>query len=231
MAFSSNSAPTVSVLAVGAHPDDIELGCGAALLAHRQRGHRVALLVMTTGEQGPRLSRSRIHEQQDAADILEAELYWGGFEDGSVPEGRPAIEVVERALQATGATVMYTHSSNDTHQDHRATAVASMAAARRLTRVLRYEAPTTTTFTPSVYVDVDGLVEAKLDLIRAHLSQVLKNGLVDLEAVGALARYRGFGARARNAEAFEAERLMWDLGPVRQDAADPHDLTASLAPL
>ena len=43
----------MKVLAIGAHPDDIELGCGASLLAHAARGDRVAMLVMTPGEQGP----------------------------------------------------------------------------------------------------------------------------------------------------------------------------------
>jgi LmbE family N-acetylglucosaminyl deacetylase len=211
------SAPTV--LAIGAHPDDIELGCGATLLRHRAQGHHVSLLVMTSGTHGPRLARSRMDEQQDAADLLGAEVYWGGFQDGAIPEGRAAIEVIERVMEATGATVMYTHSPNDSHQDHRATAAASAAAGRRVKTILRYEAPSTTAFAPSVFVDVDGYVEGKLDLIRAHLSQVIKNRLVDLEAIEAMARYRGFSSRGRNAEAFEVERLTWDLGPAFNEPA------------
>lgn len=201
----------MNVLAVGAHPDDIELGCAATLLAHRERGDRVALLVMTTGEQGPQDSRSRIEEQEDAAALIGAELYWGGFPDGQIPEGRAPVDVVQAAVRAADADVVYTHSPRDTHQDHRMTAAASLGAARRLCRVLMYEAPTSQGFTPSVFVDVDGLVEPKVDVLRAHVSQVLKNGLVDLEAIEALARYRGFQARLRNCEAFESERFLWDL--------------------
>jgi LmbE family N-acetylglucosaminyl deacetylase len=226
MDASSGPASVTSVLAIGAHPDDIELGCGGALLAHRQRGDRVALLVMTTGEQGSVDSRPRVSEQEEAASIMGADLFWGGFQDGSVPDGRTAVEVIEGVLRATGATVMYTHSPNDTHQDHRATAVASQAASRRLQHVLRYEAPTTTTFKPSVYVDVDGLVEAKLDLIRAHLSQVLKNGLVDLAAIEAQARYRGFNARSRNTEAFEVDRMLWNLSV--EQAQPAHSVDSAL---
>ena len=48
------------VLAIGAHPDDIELGCGASLAAHHAAGDEIALLVMTTGEQGPQAARSRV---------------------------------------------------------------------------------------------------------------------------------------------------------------------------
>ena len=201
----------MNVLAIGAHPDDIELGCGGTLLAHHRRGDRLHLLVMTTGERGPQASRSRIQEQQDAAALLDAELHWGGFADGAVPTGREAIDVIQSVLGDVRAEVVYTHAPRDTHQDHRATGLATLSACRRLTRVLMYESPTSEGFGPSLYVDVNGLVEAKSDLIRAHVSQVLKNGLVDLEAVEALARSRGFQARIRNAEAFEVDRFVWDL--------------------
>jgi LmbE family N-acetylglucosaminyl deacetylase len=201
----------VNVLAVGAHPDDIELGCGGTLLAHSRRGDRLGMLVMTTGEQGPQAARSRVLEQEDAATILGAELLWGTFEDGAVPEGRPAIDVIQDAVKAFDAHVVYTHFPNDTHQDHRATAVATLAACRRLSRVLMYEAPTSVGFAPSMFVDVKGLVEDKVEVLRAHVSQVLKNGLVDLEAIEAQARYRGFQARVREAEAFETDRFLLDL--------------------
>lgn len=212
----------MNVLAVGAHPDDIELGCGATLLAHRQRGDQVVLLVMTTGEKGPQSSRPRIQEQEDAAELLGAALRWGGFEDGAVPEGRSSVDAIQAVIREFAIDLVYTHSARDTHQDHRATAVASLAACRRVGRVLMYESPTSQFFLPTVFVDVAGLVENKSDLVRAHVSQVLKNGLVDLEAVEAQARYRGFQARVRLAEAFEASRFVWDLSTV-----DPSSLALS----
>jgi LmbE family N-acetylglucosaminyl deacetylase len=201
----------VRVLAIGAHPDDIELGCGAALLAHVARGDRVAMLVMTSGEQGPQAAQSRVSEQQEAARHLGAELFWGGFGDGMVPDGSLSVLSVESVIASTGADIVYTHSPNDTHQDHRVVAAASLAAARRVTRVLTYEAPTSRGFVPQMFLDVEGFVEQKLELIRAHNSQVLKNRLVDLEAVAAQARYRGFQGRVHYAEAFEIERFVWDL--------------------
>lgn len=210
----------MNVLAIGAHPDDIELGCGGALLAHRARGDAISLLVMTSGERGPQDARSRIEEQEEAAALLGAELFWGGFADGAVPSGRSGVSVIEATIAATGADVIYTHLADDSHQDHRATAMATVAAARRRSRVLMYEGPTSIGFRPDVFVDIDGLVEPKLDLLRAHLSQVLKNGLVDLEAVAAQARYYGFLARVRFAEAFTVERFVWDIAPSRVDVSD-----------
>jgi LmbE family N-acetylglucosaminyl deacetylase len=202
----------VRVLAIGAHPDDIELGCGASLAAHRAAGHEVALLVMTTGEQGPQAARSRVEEQHEAAALLGAPIYWGGFEDGEVPDGRIPVAAIEHAIADFGAGIIYTHSPRDTHQDHRATGEATLAAARRCSRVLMYESPSSTGFRPTVYVDVADHLETKLSLIRAHISQVLKNGLVDLEAIEALSRHRGFAARVRYAEAFETDRFVLSIG-------------------
>ena len=208
----------LNVLAIGAHPDDIELGCGAALLAHRRAGHAVTMLVMTAGL-GPAEQRARPEEQEEAAALLQAGLVWGGFEDGRVPPDGPTIQIIEDTIARTGAEVIYTHAAGDSHQDHRAVAAATAAAARRAQRVLCFESPTSLGFSPTHFVDVDGLVEAKLGLIRAHLSQVMKNGLVDLEAVESQARFRGFQARVRHAEAFEATRFVWDI-PQSADGGD-----------
>lgn len=210
----------LNVLAIGAHPDDIELGCGAALLAHRRAGHAVTMLVMTAGL-GESEQRSRPPEQEEAAALLQARLLWGGFEDGRIPGGEPAVRVIENAIAETGAEIVYTHAAADSHQDPRAAAAATAAAARKSQRVLSYETPTSLGFSPTHFVDVEGLVEAKLGLIRAHLSQVMKNGLVDLEAVEAQARFRGFQARVRHAEAFEATRFLWDI-PSHTTTTSPY---------
>ena len=207
----------MKVLAVGAHPDDIELGCAGALLAHGVRGDDINLLVLTTGEQGPHAARSRISEQEDAAAFLGANLYWGGFEDGAIPEGREGIMAVEAVLHRTGADIVYAMAPHDTHQDHRAASAITTAAARRTSRVLCYESPTSIGFSPNLYVDVEKHLEDKLRSIRAHTSQVLKNHLVDLEASEAQARYHGFHARIRYAEAFESPRFVWDLRPAASE--------------
>jgi LmbE family N-acetylglucosaminyl deacetylase len=201
----------LSVLAVGAHPDDIELGCAATLLAHRARGDAVAMLVMSRGELGPQDERPRLTEQEAAAEVLGAELYWGDFRDSAIPDGCDAVDVIQDVMARVCPDVVYTHFSQDSHQDHRAVAATTLAAARRSTRVVCYEAPSSLAFAPTMFVDVANFLEGKLEALRAHTSQVLKNGLVDLEAIEAQARYRGFQARIRFAEAFVVERFLWDL--------------------
>jgi len=217
-----------SVLAVGAHPDDIELGCGGALLAHRACGDAVAMLVMTKGELGPQDSQPRAAEQEVAARVLGAELYWGDFDDAAIPDGQAAVGLLQDVMARVKPDVVYTHSPFDSHQDHRSTASATLAATRRSSRVLLYEAPSSLGFTPSLYIDISAYLEGKLEALRAHMSQVLRNGLVDLEAIEAQARYRGFQARIRWAEGFIAERFVWDVHRALATAEPVVPLSAAM---
>jgi LmbE family N-acetylglucosaminyl deacetylase len=197
------------VLAIGAHPDDIEIGCGATLALHSRQRDAVAMLVMTVGERGPHQMRMRIDEQEAASDLLGANLIWGGFEDGSIPDDLPAVQMIDRVIEEISPDVIYTHAVSDTHQDHRAVAIATLSAARRHCRVLHYNSPTTIAFDPSVFVEVNGFVERKILAIEAHASQVAKNGLVNCEAIAAETRYWGHQARVKYAEAFEPARFLW----------------------
>ena len=203
--------PRVRVLAVGAHPDDVELGCGGTLLRHHERRDEITVLVMTGGERGVYDARSRRNEQQYAAALTGATLIWGGFADGAVPPGPEAIAVVDRAVARSGAEILYTHAPDDSHQDHIATSSVCLAAARRVPTVLYYETPSTLEFMPTVFIDLDDVMDRKIGLVRAHLSQVLRNGPVDLDALVAQARFRGSQSRTQHAEAFRPARFLWDL--------------------
>jgi LmbE family N-acetylglucosaminyl deacetylase len=215
----------VNVLAIGSHPDDIELGCAGALARHAAAGHHVTLLVMTTGERGPGVTELRVREQEAAARVLGAKLLWADFADCEIPSGPDVVGLIEDVVRSVRADVLYTHAPHDTHQDHVVTATASLAAARRLPRVLCYQGPTTTTFEPTMYVDIDDTISTKLAALGAHASQVQNCELVDLDAVEAGGRFWGHRARMRYAEPFETPRFAWDLGvPVQeQPATEEHE--------
>ena len=212
-----------NVLALGAHPDDIELGCGATLLAHSAAGDMVTMLVMTGGENGPGDDAAvigRRAEQEEAASLLGAGLLWGGMRDCTLTPDAATVAVVERAIEATGADLVYVHAPDDSHQDHRATAAAALSAARRLSRVLHYQSPSTLTFTPTTFVDVTAYLSGKLAALGAHASQVEMSAMVEPDAVVASARHWGAQARIGYAEAFAPTRLVIDLAPARRRSTD-----------
>jgi LmbE family N-acetylglucosaminyl deacetylase len=221
----------MKVLAVGAHPDDIELGCGGSLARHVAAGDEVTMLVLTPGERGPQGLTSRVREQEAAAAAIGARLMWGPFADGAIPNGSETVAVLDAAVSQVGADVVYAHAPSDTHQDHVATSAAALAASRRLARILFYQSPSTTSFDPTVFVDVAQTLATKLDALQAHWSQVMQCEMVDLEAVQVGARYWGTRAKIGYAEAFESPRFVWEIGKsaVRGiAAADNEPVVASV---
>ena len=205
---------TRSVLAIGSHPDDIELGCAGALLAHKAAGDRVTILVMTGGENGPGALQEiigRRFEQEAAARLLGAELLWGGLFDCEVGADSQTVGLIEGFVAQVAADVVYVHAPDDTHQDHRAICAATLSAARRSCRVLHYQSPSTLSFAPTVYVDVSDHLAGKLAALACHRSQVEQSAAVEPDVVAAQARYWGAQARIVYAEAFAPTRLVWDL--------------------
>jgi LmbE family N-acetylglucosaminyl deacetylase len=220
----------MKVLAIGAHPDDIEIGCAGALIRHVEAGHDVTMLVMTPGEQGPQGLTSRVREQEAAAAVLGARLIWGPFVDGSIPNGHETVATVDDVVARVGADVIYAHAPSDTHQDHVATSQAALAAGRRLARVLFYQSPSTTSFDPTVFVDIERTLATKLAALQAHWSQVMQCPMVDLEAVEVEARYWGSRAKISYAESFESPRFVWDIGHSGQARASASDVESEPAP-
>ncbi|MGP3691515.1 PIG-L deacetylase family protein [Streptomyces sp. IBSNAI002] len=197
-----------AVLAVGAHPDDIELGCGATLAAHVDAGDRVVMLVLSGGERGPGATvAERRAEQEKSVEVIGAELHWGGFPDGRIPDGCETIELIEHLIDEIRPDVVYAHAPEDSHQDHRSVSRAVESAARDVPSLLFYESPTTLSFDPSVFVEVSGTAYRKLASLQAHVSQVTASDRVDLRAIQALLHVRGAQARSGCAEGFAARRL------------------------
>lgn len=206
------TCPTTTVLAVGSHPDDIELGCGGALAKHVARGDRVIMLVITTGQAGPGDVAARTREQEAAAATLGAELRWGGLPDGSVSAHELAlVHTIERVIREEEVDVVYTHGLQDTHQDHRAVALATLGAARHCKRVLCYDSPSSYHFVPSVFVDITEAFDKKVSALRCHASQVEHSAMASTSLVATQAGYRGFQARVEHAEGFMPHRVQLDV--------------------
>ena len=194
------------VLAVGAHPDDIEVGAGGTLLAHREMGHQVTILTMTRGARGGQEGQ-RADESMAAARILGAKLVMEDLEDTRISEGDPTIGAISRIVEQVRPTVLYTHSVHDVHQDHRNTYRAVMVASRGVGRVNCFESPSATVdFRPSLFVSIDSQLPRKLAAIGAFSSQTSVREYLEPDLIESTARYWGRFSDARYAEAFEVIR-------------------------
>lgn len=199
----------MNILAVGAHPDDIEYGCSGSLIQFANHGHNVFMLICTGGEAGGDSSVRRA-EQQIAAEIIGAQdIFWGGHSDTQLPAGKELINQMEEIIHRTRPDLIFVNYWEDTHQDHRVLAKAAQSATRYIRNVLFYESPTTENFQPQVYVNITNVLERKLLALKSHASQVMRTNIEEhsiLEIAHANATFRGIQGRVKFAEGFAALR-------------------------
>lgn len=203
----------MKILGIGAHPDDVEFGCGGILHKLALKGHKLNILVMTGGGMGGD-SGVRKAEQERAAKLLKARLFWGGFRDTEVPMCRELIQMAERHIELAKPDLIFVNYEDDTHQDHRNIAKAVITAARYAKNLLFYEVPTTLNFSPTVFSDICAVIGKKIRLLQCHRSQVHKTRVKNLsiiETVKSTAVFRGYQDRVKYAEGFAPQRLLLDL--------------------
>ncbi len=203
----------MNILCIGAHPDDVEFGCGGLLHKLSEKGHKLSMLVMTGGGVGGS-AEVRKAEQQCAAKLLKARLLWGGFRDTEVLMSRELIQTAERCIGLAKPDLVFVNYEDDTHQDHRNVAKAVITAARYTKNLLFYEVPTTLNFVPAVFSDIGAVIGDKVRLLKCHRSQVYKTRVKNLsiiETARSTAVFRGYQDRVKYAEGFAPQRLLLDL--------------------
>lgn len=196
------------ILAVGAHPDDLELACGGTLARYAEDGAEVHGLVMNDGSRGGD-SRKRLREADEGARVMGlTSITVLDHPDTSLSEDADAmVRDVEEAIARLQPTMIFTHSANDNHQDHVAVHLAVVRAARQHPSILCFESPSATrAFAPSVFVDIAGQVSAKEAAVQTHRDQSGKPYMT-AHRVRGLAAFRGSQARTAYAEGFELVRM------------------------
>lgn len=179
------------VLAIGAHPDDVEIGCGGILLRHRSQGDQVAVLTLSGGEHGG-VASERVHEAHRAAEILGAKLFLGTLQDTAISEGKETISLIEARIADVRPTVIYTHTLQDGHQDHRSVHRATVVASRNVASLYCYQAPSSSIdFRPTKFVEMGEFMNRKVEAIAAYGSQVVKRPYLRESLLRATAEYWG----------------------------------------
>lgn len=204
----------MNILALGAHPDDIEYGCGGTFLKMARSGVNINFMILTKGEFGgdPEV---RQKEQEKAMRILGIEkIFWGECVDTELPNERIIITRIDEVIKKVQPDEVYVNYIDDIHQDHRTLAECTLAATRYVKRVLFYEDYTSNNFEPDIFVDIEDVLEEKQALIEIFSSQVSKSYPTRLdmaESVKAIANFRGFQGKVKYAEGFKAFRFLRDV--------------------
>ena len=210
----------MKILAVGAHLDDIEIACGGTLAKAVEAGHTVKALIMSksgyTNREGgvQRSDDVAVREGKNALHALgiqDFEIL--DFETKDIPFRSDVVNAIDVCMAAFDPDVIFTHHPFDTHQAHEGVAKATIAAARRKNTVFFYEPITPSgrsyvPFKPAMYVDLESVLDKKIESLKCHTSEYNKFGAEDwIEGVRCRCGFRGYEIGKKYAEAFEILRL------------------------
>ncbi len=203
----------MNILAIGAHPDDIELGCGGTLIKAAREGHNVFMHTLTRGGMSGRPSERTEELKRSAKFIGAKDLKIDDFDDTKLTPGPELISSIESYVNFADPDVIFTHSKRDIHHDHRAIGTATVEAARYSSNIMAYEIPLTVEFEPQVFYDITDVIDEKVELIEIFWSQNSKLYL-KAKAIKGLAEYRALQSRLNTAidyvESFEVVKLCLD---------------------
>ncbi|BAB51778.1 PIG-L deacetylase family protein [Mesorhizobium japonicum] len=202
----------MKILALGAHPDDIEIFMFGTLAVYAAQGAELTFAVATDGAKGGKsdatvLARVRREEATAAAGLLGAAPRFLDFPDGELVADAALIGALKTLIAGTGPDLVITHAPNDYHADHRALSDSVRIAASFAVPVLHADTMGGTGFSPTHYVDISAHAEIKAKAIRMHQSQD-PDRFVDIARTQNLFRSgQCNGAQGSLAEAFRFEPM------------------------
>jgi LmbE family N-acetylglucosaminyl deacetylase len=208
----------MNILAIGAHPDDIELGCGGLLLKAKRSGHNVYMYTLTRGE----ASGNPLHRTQEliqSSKFIGAKSLWiDNFPDTHLSINSDLIDHIEIFINKAEADLVITHSQYDTHHDHRAVAGSTIEAGRFVPNIMAYEIPLTKEFRPQTFHDISDVIDEKVSLIRLFKTQKDKvylkantiKGLAAYRALQSRLNLSNYGVEPTHVEAFEIIKACLD---------------------
>jgi LmbE family N-acetylglucosaminyl deacetylase len=199
-----------TVLALGAHPDDLELGCGATLAKLAASGVAVHAVVFSDGKVGGPSGFDRIAETRAALESLGvASVIQHDFTDTRLHQAlNELIECSEEHVRTIAPDRVYTMFHLDRHLDHRTVHEASVVACRKVRQILGYETPSSyPNFMPTVFEPIDDFIEAKIEALKLHVSQG-ERLYMQQEKIRSAAHFRGVQVDLGQTESFIPYKLV-----------------------
>ncbi len=207
----------MNILAIGAHFDDIELGCGGTLAKHVSDGDRVYAFVATvSGFASPkrkviRDNHTAYEEGLKAMDILGAELFCGEFNTLEVEFEEPLNAKLIEIVEDKNIQRVYTHWVGDIHHDHQAVGRASLHSCRHVPRMLMYRSNwyhSNLDFRGNFYIDITKHWRKKEAAVKAHVSELERLGKKWLKFFKSEAENAGQRIGVKYAEVFEVVKWL-----------------------
>lgn len=157
------------ILAIGAHPDDIEVSCSGFLLKLKREHNCQLFSLICTGGGLKSAPQTRIAEQKRANRLLSIEKsFFLGFKDGHLSHGAALVTEIEKVINFIEPNLILSHGMNDSHQDHRAVSKATLSATRKSnSSILFYPSYLgREPFAANLYVDITKYFPEKLKILR-----------------------------------------------------------------
>ncbi len=230
----------MKILAIGAHPDDLEILAGGTLLKYHDLGYEINLLIVTDGSAGheqiipEKLRKIRYDEAKKTAEFLKAGFFWLGIRDEFIFANEDLRMKVIDVIRKVSPDVIITHSPNDYHPDHvnlsklvlDASFVSTLPNIKTnnpnnqiVVPIFYMDTLTGVNFIPDYYVDISDQFERKIKILQNHKSQIqwLKDhdDLDIIELVKISAKFRGFQCGVSYAECFKHTNVWPRLRPER----------------
>lgn len=209
----------MNILAIGAHPDDVELGCFGTLLEKKSKGHGVYAVALAPGAYGSHTKDKVLGAWAKARDVLTAggggaEYVLGEFPIGGLRHDWATVGFVDELIEEYGIDTVLTHHYGEAHQDHLAAQKIAVSAARRhvdslwLWETSIYTHRSIFPFRAQLYVPMSRpSFEGKMHALAGYLEADML-GVAEVDAQRHLAGYRGAETHSEFAESFE---VVWTM--------------------
>jgi LmbE family N-acetylglucosaminyl deacetylase len=200
----------MNVLAIGAHPDDLEIYCFGSLVAWQKMGAEISLAIATDGAAGGKgadgdLPEIRRAETTTALAPISASPNFLNLPDGELIPDRHLIDALRGLIAKVTPDLIVTHAPNDYHADHRALSASVLHAAGFSAPVLYMDTLGGTGFSPTHYIDITEHASAKTTAIRSHISQDPERFVVKADLQSAFRAGQCNASLDGRAEAFRFE--------------------------